>query len=328
MPGQINAPLNIFYQEPDPDRWFKYDRYPRRIIRRLVRGRQLPGGQKMVFLNLLKGLDRINQPYRVNDFAFARRNPESLACIIGKPNLLFERPWKNPILFGAAVFSHPLDCPDLLERYPVKKVIVPGKWMQKMFHAYYGDKVIDWPVGIDTRRWQPSACTKDLDFLIYHKIRWEQSHFESSLVEPIISELRKRYLSFQIIRYGSYKPDQLLDLASRSKAAIFLCEHETQGLAYQQLLSMNIPVLAWDRGGYWQDPAYYPHKVQFNDGVSSVPYWDERCGMKFWDLPDFSAQLDNLLSRLPAFQPRSYILENLTLEICARRYLEIVDQLR
>ena len=42
---------------------------------------------------------------------------------------------------------------------------------------------------------------------------------------------------------------------------IFLCEHETQGIAYQQALSRNVPILAWDRGGDWQDPTYYPERV-------------------------------------------------------------------
>jgi len=42
--------LNIFYEEPDPDRWFLYDRYPRKVIRRIFRGKQRPGGQTRVFL--------------------------------------------------------------------------------------------------------------------------------------------------------------------------------------------------------------------------------------------------------------------------------------
>mgnify|MGYP003341570386 FL=1 len=50
-------PLNIFYEEPDPDRWVPYDRYPRRLVRRLVRGPAQPGGAMRVFLNLCAGLD-------------------------------------------------------------------------------------------------------------------------------------------------------------------------------------------------------------------------------------------------------------------------------
>jgi hypothetical protein len=46
--------------------------------------------------------------------------------------------WKNPILFGAAVYSHPIDDPRLLERLPVRTVLVPGPWMKEMCESYWG----------------------------------------------------------------------------------------------------------------------------------------------------------------------------------------------
>ena len=48
--------LNLFYQEPHADRWVKHDRYPRHIIRRLIRGKQRPGGVQMIALQLMAGL--------------------------------------------------------------------------------------------------------------------------------------------------------------------------------------------------------------------------------------------------------------------------------
>ena len=189
---QTNKPLNIFYQEPDPDRWFKYDRYPRRVIRRIIRGKSRPGGQKMVFLNLKKGLDKLQYPYRVNDFKYARKHPEELICIIGKPNVLFDNHWKNPILFGASVFSHPIDCPNLFEKYPVKKILVPGEWVRKMFEPYYGENVVAWPVGIDVDYWSPSHEKKTFDFLIYDKVYWDRKEREKDLISPIFNDSRCR----------------------------------------------------------------------------------------------------------------------------------------
>jgi hypothetical protein len=107
---------------------------------------------------------------------------------------------------------------------------------------------------------------------------------------------------------------------------IFLCEHETQGFAYLQTLSCDVPIIAWDRGGYWQDPAYYPHKVKFAP-VTSVPYWDDRCGVRFESVSQFSERLVCFWEKVRAslFAPRDYILENLTLERCARKYVDIVE---
>ncbi len=110
---------------------------------------------------------------------------------------------------------------------------------------------------------------------------------------------------------------------------VYLCEHETQGIAYQQALSCGVPILAWERGGFWQDPSYFPHKVKFAP-VSSVPYWDDRCGIKFKDITEFPTKLQEFLDKLARkqFAPRDYILENLTLEKCARRYVEIWDEVQ
>jgi glycosyltransferase involved in cell wall biosynthesis len=321
--------LNLFYEEPDNDRWLPFDRFPRALLRRLIRGKPRVGGQMRVFLNLKAGLDRIGIAYRVNHYKHIRKHQDEIACIVGKPHVLDKIEWKNPIVFGAAVFAHPLDDSHLLDRKPVKRVLVPGEWMRKMFEPYYGDKVIAWPVGIDTKFWSPSGTDKHFDFLIYDKVRWEHDRYTIEFLNPICSELSKRNLTFTRIRYGSYRKEQFLKALRQCGAMIFLCEHETQGIAYQQALSCGIPILAWDRGGYWQDPAFYPHKVRFSP-VSSVPYWDQRCGVTFQSQQDFPDRLDAFLTALSAgrFSPREYILENLTLEQCARRYVGIVDQVR
>jgi hypothetical protein len=319
-------PLNLFYEEPDPDRWIKYDRYPRKLIRRLIRGKQNAGGVATVAINLMKGLDKLGVPYRINDYKYINKHPDEIACIIGKPHVLFERIWKNPVIFGAGIYSHPIDCPNLFEQYPnVKRFLVPGEWMREMCEPYYGNKVLAWPTGIDTNEWAPLTGAKDFDFLIYDKIRWEHDKYRDELIDPIIKTLNQHKISHQYIKYGQYTHAELKSKLSTSKAVIFLCEHETQGLAYQQILAANTPILAWDRGGYWQDPYYYPEKVKYQP-VSSVPYWDERCGLKFNGYPDFEENLVAFIKRLDQFEPRAYIIENLTLELCAEKYLTICCQ--
>lgn len=321
--------LNLFYEEtPIADRWLPGDRYPRTIARRILRGRSQPGGQLRVFLNLCAGLERIKVPYRVNDYKYANGNPDEVVGIIGKPHLLNRVDWRNPIVFGAAVYSHPLDDPELLARLAILKVLVPGKWMREMCAPAWGDTVQAWPVGIDTEKWSPAPSeSKDIDILLYDKVRWEHERYEAEFTSVIKKTLVDRGLMTEVIRYGFYQEDFFLSLLKRSKAMIFLCEHETQGIAYQQALSCGVPILAWDRGGYWQDPSYYPHKVKFAP-VTSVPYWDERCGVKFKDIDQFPDRLAEFLDRQAAsdFSPRNFILENLTLEKCAARYVDFYNK--
>jgi glycosyltransferase involved in cell wall biosynthesis len=157
-------------------------------------------------------------------------------------------------------------------------------------------------------------------------VRWENDRYEAELLEPIRKELSRRRLRAAEIRYGGYREAEFQDLLGRVKAMVFICEHETQGLAYQEALSMGIPILAWDRGGDWRDPAYYPDRVRYGP-VSSVPYWDARCGEKFGGVEEFRAALQVFWDRLTqgVYDPRSYILENLGLEKCASEYLRHWD---
>ena len=315
--------LNLFYREPDPDRWVQWDRYPRRVIRRILRGRRLVGGQERVFLNLKAGLRKLGVDFRENDFRHARRNPEEPVGIVGKPCVLDLMRWENPILFGASVMSHPVEDPELLERRPIRRVLVPGEWMRRMCEPYWGGKVFAWPVGIDTDLWRPAVSgAKAERVLLYHKVRWEQERYDRELVEPIREELQRRGVPWVEIRYGGYREEEFRDVLGRVQAMIFLCEHETQGLAYQEALASGVPVLAWDRGGMWRDPAYYPDRVVYGP-VSSVPYWDGRCGERFEGIQDFSAMWEVFWGRVKeeAYDPRGFIVENLGLERCASEYL-------
>lgn len=317
--------LNLFYEEPDEDRWLPFDRVPRSVLRRLLRGRPRPGGQARVFLNLRAGLDRLGTEYSVNDYRHVRRNPLELACVVGKSFVLDKMTWGNPILFGAAVFSHPVDDPQLLQRLPVLKVLVPGAWMREMWRPMFGDAVESWPVGIDSDRWIPVGDSrKSCDVLLYDKVRWEHEKYSDELLDPIRSFLRKEGRSFEEIRYGSYREEDFQAALGRCRAMVFVCEHETQGIAYQQALATGVPIFAWDRGGVWRDPAYYPEKVRFSP-VSSVPYWDPRCGRKFVDFEEFAGEWGEFWRGVgsESFDPRSFILENLTLEKCAEDYVGI-----
>ncbi len=315
--------LNLFYAEPDGDRWLPFDRFPRRLVRRIVRGKNRPGGQMRVFLNLMAGLDRLQVPYRANDYHHARRHPEELCCVLGKRHVLDQEAWRNPLLVGPCTHDHPIDDLALLSRFHVRRILVPGPWMREMCRPIWGDAVHAWPVGIDTDHWQPEPKpAKSIDVILYNKIRWDHARRETELLGPIRAELERRGLKFVEIRYGHYRPKDFHIALDAARAMVFVCEHETQGLAYQEALSCNVPILAWDHAGEWLDPSFYPHQVRFGP-ISSVPYWDNRCGVKFAAAAGFSGALDQLRERQQAgmLAPRQYILDNLTLEKCAAAFV-------
>lgn len=317
--------LNLFYEEPDPDRWFPFDRYPRKVIRTIVRGAPQPRGTMRAFLNLVDGLDRLGVAYRINDYRRLRRDHDQLACVFGKPHILAKIPQHTPILFGTSIYSHPNDNPGLPRERDIRRVLVPSPWVRRMFEAVWPGLVSVWPVGIDVELWAPEpSVPKDVDILIYDKIVWERDRYQRELIGPLAAELNRRKLRVETLRYGDYREEELLALSKRTRAMIYLSRHETQGIAAQQMLAADIPIFAWDEGGFWQDPKYYPHEVRF-EPVTSVPYWDGRCGVKFRGGADMESAFDVFWRGVESgiFHPRGMILENLTLEKCASAYVAL-----
>ena len=322
--------LNLFYEQPPKtDRHLPFDRYLQRL-RRIIKRGTAPAGQMRMFLNLTKGLDQIGIPYRVNDYDYIQKHPDELACILGKDNVLNKLPWTNPILYGPNVYDHPSDDPELLNRLPIRKIIVTCDWFKRMCEPAWGAKLDTWSAGIDTDLWTPQRSgKKPIDILLYDKVMWNYQQRQSDLILPIRKLLAERGLKTVLLRYGYYRESRYRALLKQTKAMIYLSEHETQGMARLQAHSCDVPVLAWDQQGFWEDPSYFPHKVRFAP-VSSVPHWDERCGVRFQNIDEFPARLEEFLTRVSRgnFKPRQFVEQNFTLEQSARSYVTLVRQVQ
>ena len=323
--------LHIFYEEIQADRWIKYDRYPRSIIRRLIRGKAPVSGVKRWFVNLIHGLDKIGHPYEINNYRTLRKDPTKWALVVGRPHVIDKIPTHTSIIYGPALPSHPTDN-DFWDYSNLKHLLAPCEWMKTLYERDLPNKknISVWPSGIDTEKWMPTKkkIGDRSRILVYDKIRWDYNYLESTFLKPILNALDQKQVTIEYIKYGNYKEEEYHKLLSKVDGMIFLCEHETQGFAYQQALSTNTPILAWDRGGFWQDPNYFPDVVSF-EGVSSVPYWDKRCGEKFKNLKEFNDRLDLFLTRIVerSYTPRSYIVENLTLKSQAMAYVQLTNSI-
>jgi glycosyltransferase involved in cell wall biosynthesis len=320
--------LCLYYiREPERDRWLPGDRYIRPSIRRLVRGVSRPGGVDKVFINLRLGLNKLGIQYEVNlPFKQLRKGDRvgilgrGLSCLNG-----YDR--SNPIVAGIGLMTHPSEWPDLCQQYPVVKYLQHSHWANDVYKPYFGERCTIWPVGIDTDFWQPAPQeSKSVDFLIYNKIRWDYDQRVADLLTPIRQLLTQQGLSFEELRYGSYKQEDYQKALNHCRAMIFLCEHESQGIAYQECLSSGVPILAWDQG-QCLDPNRFTWGMP-HISATSVPFFDEHCGVKFKDMGEFPTKLEEFLDKLNSqqFAPRDYILENLTLEKCAQHYIEILAQ--
>jgi hypothetical protein len=312
---------------PETDRWAPGDRFVRPLLRRVVRGRPGIGGIGKVFANLCRGLDRLKVPYRIN-MPFNQLMPDDRVGVLGRGRHAlsgYARP--NAILAGIGLMTHPSEWPTLLDDYPVALYLQHSEWTQRVYAPFFGNRCRAWPVGIDTHRWRPAAARgKRFDCVIYDKILWNRDRAVPALLGPIRNELTRRGLSFVEMRYGAYDEDEYEDVLRQCRFMVFLCEHESQGIAYQECLSSGVPILAWDQG--WCLDPNRPAWRQLEIPATSVPYFDARCGMTFRDIDGFSEHLTSFLDRdrCGAFAPRDYVVENLSLEKSAAHFLALLEE--
>jgi glycosyltransferase involved in cell wall biosynthesis len=313
-----DAPLRLYYAEQPRDRWLPGDRHLRALVRPLIHGGTVASGFRKVVANLRLGLRRLGIPHRLNDVRFLRDSPGAKIGLIGNRWNLRRRAWTQPIVAGPALLDHPLQWPRLLDELDVRAFLVPSEWNRKVFEPYFGPRVRVWPVGIDTEAWPDAAGRrKDTDFLVYAKFKSDAERKRRLVLEPLLERLGRRGLTSMVVSYGSYTEQRYRQCLARCRGMLFLSEWETQGIAYQEALSSNVPVLAWERGR--MDCPPWPSVP-----ASSVPYFSGECGVKFRRLEEFDERLDEFLSR--RFRPRSYVLENLSVEDCALRYLRIFEE--
>ncbi|MDB5145712.1 MAG: hypothetical protein JWQ66_4425 [Mucilaginibacter sp.] len=318
--------INLYFVKPPLGyKWIPGDRFIMHLIRRLFKGKKTSGLEK-VFINLRKGFDELNIEYAINTpFEKIKTDEPVVVLGLGRKSLQgYSQP--IPIIAGIGLMTHPSEWADLCKTYPVVSYLQHSDWANNVYIPFYGAKVCKtWPAGVDTEKWSPdNGSKKKFDVLVYNKIRWDHEQMDKDLRVPILDKLKQLGLSYHEIVYGQYAEKDYFNLLQQYRCMIFLCEHESQGIACCEALSTNVPVFAWDNG-YMLDP----ERFKWNDPVvpaTSVPFFDDRCGMRFTDLRDFENNIDLFWDKVKAgiYNPRAYVLENLTLKKSAQKLLDIV----
>jgi len=312
----------LFYKHYEVDRFVPGDRYLKRIVRPLYN--RFHSGPKVNgfgvnFEMLCRGLTEAGYIVHRNDYALARDNPDYPVGLVGGPALIDSWRLPNPAILGPTIYDQPGQAPRLFDDPRFRSYVCLADWMHDLFETTYRGRCTKWYCGIDAETWPDlSDQPKDVDFLIYDKVRWEHDHYAETLIAPLRRELDRRGLTHDTIRYLGHDHATFKRQLARSRNLLFLCENETQGIAYQEAMASGLPVLAWDRG-FWADPQWRDH-LEAPPPASSVPFFSEACGERFVGAEDFAQTLDLFLSRRPRYRPRDYVIQNLDFARSAALY--------
>lgn len=319
--------IPIIYRE-EIDRWLKGDRHVRPLVRRIVRGKpKRRSGMQKVVDNFIRGLNQLGIGYTFNrSLLLTKRSEKTISFGLGMRGL--EGVKKDTPVIAAIGFPYPLELPELCEKYNIKKFLQHSQWVLNLAKSakVYDDDIFDlWSAGIDTEEWRPKTnlAAREIDVLIYNKIYWDKEKLDRELVQPIREFLITRDYSFAEIAYGNYFNEEYKDKLAQAKVMIFLSAHESQGIAYQECLSSDVPIIAWDQG-QWLDPVRFKYNRP-DVRATSVPFFDERCGAKFGDINAFFLRFEQFFddAMSNSFSPREFILDNLSIEKSTKRLLDI-----
>ncbi len=280
-------------------------------------------GPGKVFTNLMKGLEKIgfrnfelnSEPGDAFDRVCVLSNSEWLAAHAQEVDPRF--------ILGPNLFVLPShDSSGVVGRMAYRKYIQPSAWALDIWREWLpAEKLVCWPVGVDTEAF-PSTRNheKAIDLLVYVK------HRPPELVAMVARVLAEQGRSARFVEYGSYSEEDFKSLLSNSRAAVWVGAHESQGLAVQECMSSDVPMLVLDVESTAEEigwPAFlrYP--------ATAVPYWHERCGQRIvssdLDRDRLHDALLDFWKNVAAgdYEPRSFIVENLGLERQAEAFLAI-----
>ena len=138
--------------------------------------------------------------------------------------------------------------------------------------------------------------------------------------DPALFAVAKQFLEkkgYDVVEfnYGSYKEDFFKKALETVSCALWIGCHESQGFAFQETLASDVPICVWNVVSL-QD--------EWGGGRPNIPattcgYWSPMCGEVFYHANELEGCWNTFQSKLHMYQPREFVLKELSVEACAAR---------
>ena len=269
-------------------------------------------GPYKVIVNLIESLEYTNTAYSINEEKYdynylvhygkeghgKHEKLEHNSCVIGPQIWPFD-------VYGQFLKDNP-------QYY--KKLIVPSISPKISFveQGFDENKISIWTVGI-----------KDINvnrtgnkILVYFKQRSEED------LKFVIDFIENKGYEYEVLRYEHYSQDQFYSSLENCSHGIIVGRPETQGIAYQEMMSSDLPLLLWDVNE-WYDYGL-PNPYQKYPNPSLAHYFSNECGEKFYTKDEFGEVFDKFMNT--NYSPKEYVEKELSYEISVKKLISIFEE--
>ena len=200
--------------------------------------------------------------------------------------------------------------------------VQPSTWVVnfwKRFPMCQHIRIEALPFGVDTLKFNEIKHINHRSKVILYFKRRHPNELDS-----ITNFLKTKNIHPIIFSYvNKYDENEYINCLHDAKFGIWLDAHESQGFALEEALSCNVPLLVWNVTSLNQEHgSNYP-----NAPATTIPYWDERCGEYFTDIHQLETTFNKFITNLTEYKPREYILENISIEKCEEKIINLINNM-
>ena len=203
--------------------------------------------------------------------------------------------------------------------------IQPSDWVSKFWSDNKKYNVVNdlniqtLPFGVDTVKFDKYKDISERNkIFIYFKNR------DPNDLNFIKNFLNSKNIECKIFGYNDrYAEEDYLKYLKESLYGIWVGAHESQGFAFQEALSCDVPLLVWNIKSMNQE---------YGSNYEDIPaktnsYWDDRCGEEFFDTLELEPIYNKFINNLANYKPREFILENLSINVCENKLIDIIKKI-
>ena len=273
-------------------------------------------GHFAVTRSLIEGLRKIGASANYNPARVAEVG-EAVIVLCGIDALRQAVDWKRQgriarLLAGPNIFQFPSDHAEVIAGPEVDCCLGPSDWVCRLYESdcpALKGRCVAWPAGIDTGYWRPDPDKREpRGVLIFNK----HPNGPARPLVDYVPVLTRRNYSVSVVTYGSYSPDEFLSKLRRASLMVgFATVSESQGIAWAEAWSADVPTLLWFHDHYTNRGRIF--------SSSTAPYLCDSTGMFFASVAEFEDSLVRWEKSRESFHPRQWVLDNMSDEVCARQ---------